>query len=79
MDLWLKEARLCLFLSINILTKVGQFYTTARLNEDGNSIVIDMIKRINIPTIPSKNWEDFLKIEDAAAAFNETVIPLTRI
>lgn len=66
-------------LSNNILTKVGQFYTTARLNEDGNSIVIDMIKRINIPTIPSKNWEDFLKIEDAAAAFNETVIPLTRI
>lgn len=64
-------------LSNNVKTKVGQFYSSAALSEDGRALIVDYMKRVNFSTLQAKDWEDFLRIEDAAAAFNEIVIPLT--
>lgn len=66
-------------LSNNVRTKVGQFFTSASLSDGGRVVVVDMIKRINISTIQAKDWGELLAIEDAAAAFNESILPLSKL
>lgn len=66
-------------LTNNIQTPVGQFYTKASLDGDGRTVTIDMLRRINYAIIPATHWPHMLSIYDAAAAFNEAVLPLKHI
>ena len=62
----------------NMRTPVGQFVTTAQLSDDGRRVTVSMLKSIKYPRIPATLWDEYLKITDSAAAFNEAVLVLTR-
>lgn len=66
-------------LSVNVQSKVGQFVTGAKLSDDGRQVSIMMLRRINHSVLPSSMWPEILKVYEAAAAFNEAILPLSKI
>ena len=62
-------------LNRNVVNTLGNFYTKAQLNADGN-VELQSMERYNTFFIQPQLWPSYLEISDASANFNEAEIVL---
>ncbi len=60
-----------------VSNKYGSYYSEAELSDGGN-VVVHVRERYNTYVIPAEDWEQFLQVMDASAAFNDAAIVLRR-
>lgn len=62
-------------LNKNVTNSIGNFYTTARVNDEGN-VELQCAERYNTFYVQPQLWAQYLEVSDAAADFNEAELVL---
>lgn len=60
----------------SVQNKIGMFHGEASIGDDGN-VTLKVRRRMNHYALPASAWDALVEIEDAAAAFHDSVIILS--
>ncbi len=64
-------------LNRNVANNIGQFIVQASINADGN-VEVQCMERVRVHSVPLQSWPMLLELCDAASAFTDASLVLTR-